>query len=181
MGKVIDITNRRFGYLLVIRRHGSYRTKTYTNATWNCKCDCGKTISGIRGTFLRDGHTKSCGCKTQDLKRESRGTHGDSNYRKKTRLLRIHNHIKQRCYNPKNCKFHIYGGKGVSVCKEWHDYVKFKQWALANGYQEHLTIDRKDSDGDYTPENSQWITLAENSRKGAISRWRKYHANQKAS
>jgi len=57
--------------------------------------------------------------------------------------------------------YNVYGGKGISVCDEWNDYTKFKNWAMDSGYEETLTIDRIDVDGNYTPENCRWISFKE--------------------
>ena len=70
--------------------------------------------------------------------------------------------MKRRCYNPNCTQYKYYGGKGVKVCVEWLEYEEFKAWAIANGYADNLTIDRIDSNGNYEPENCQWITMSEN-------------------
>lgn len=91
--------------------------------------------------------------------------HGDARKGNLRRLYRIMRCMHQRCYNKKHHAYKNYGGKGVTVCAEWHDYRNFKQWALANGYADNLTIDRIDSDGNYEPSNCQWISLAFNTFK----------------
>ena len=74
--------------------------------------------------------------------------------------------MKTRCTNPKCDSWERYGGRGISVCKEWmNDFGAFRDWALANGYKAGLSIDRKENDGDYCPENCQWLTVGENSKK----------------
>lgn len=78
------------------------------------------------------------------------------------RLRKIYENMKQRCYYPKDKAYKYYGGKGVIICDEWlNDKNKFFEWALNNGYQENLTIDRKEIDGDYEPDNCRWITHRE--------------------
>ena len=78
-----------------------------------------------------------------------------------------------RCYNQKNPKYSIYGGKGIKVCDEWiNDYDCFKNWSYNNGYFEgcNLSIDRIDSNQDYSPDNCQWISLSLNSAKANYGR-----------
>jgi hypothetical protein len=67
-----------------------------------------------------------------------------------------------RCNNPKSDRYYRYGGRGIKVCDEWlHNYTAFRDWALSHGYEEGLTIDRIDLDGNYNPENCRWITPSE--------------------
>ena len=83
----------------------------------------------------------------------------------KTRLYAIFSGMKQRCYNPRNQHYKWYGAKGITLCEEWmgeNGVSRFMEWALSNGYEEHLSIDRIDSDGPYSPQNCRWVTSAEN-------------------
>ena len=73
--------------------------------------------------------------------------------------------LKQRCTNPKAKDYPNYGGRGIEVCHEWLDsFEAFRDWALANGYQDDLTIDRIDVDGNYEPDNCRWISNKEQQR-----------------
>lgn len=70
--------------------------------------------------------------------------------------------MKQRCKNP-NCKaYKNYGERGIKVCEEWEEFEPFLSWSLSNGYSKGLDLDRKDNDGNYTPDNCRWISREEN-------------------
>ena len=91
-------------------------------------------------------------------------------------LYRRYYHMKDRCGNPNDKRYHRYGGRGIKVCDEWlQDYNKFESWALENGYKPGLAIDRIDNDGDYSPENCRFITPAENNQNRCTSRFFTYN------
>lgn len=92
-------------------------------------------------------------CKSCSIK-NSKTTHGES----KTRLHNIWISMKNRCKNENSVGYKNYGGRGITVCSSWHYYENFKNWALANGYSDVLSIDRINSDMGYTPENCRWTT-----------------------
>ena len=80
------------------------------------------------------------------------------------RLRKIWESMHERCEYEKHPQYHNYGGRGISVCDEWSEYIPFAKWAFRNGYAEDLSIDRIDPDGMYEPNNCRWTTIQEQQR-----------------
>lgn len=151
IGKLIDISNQRFGRWMAIKP--SNETGTDRGKKWLCLCDCG-TEKYVRGTDLRFGYTKSCGCLKNENIGNRRRTHGMSN----TLLYEIWKSMKARCYRKTSKDYPNYGGAGIRVCDEWkEDFIAFHTWAVQNGYKDHLTIERIDPYRNYEPSNCTWI------------------------
>jgi len=82
----------------------------------------------------------------------------------RNRLRSIWSLMKQRCLNQNCPAYNDYGGRGITICQEWiNSYKKFENWSYNNGYENDLTIDRIDNDGNYEPSNCRWVTMAEQS------------------
>lgn len=130
---------------------------------WLCQCDCGNTTI-VREASIKNGHTKSCGCiRVERMKLENPKYNHGLRYH---RLNSIWRGMKTRCYNQKSLEYSNYGGRGIKVCDEWkNDFKAFYDWAMNNGYKDDLTIDRINNNGNYDPNNCQWLTKSENISK----------------
>lgn len=152
MSKFIDITGKKYNMLTVIKRLESTKEGV---TRWLCKCDCGNTTI-VRGCNLKSGAVKSCGCLSKITKPTL--THGMS----KSRIYSIYCGIKSRCKNKNGKAYRNYGERKISICKEWdEDFLCFYKWAIENGYNDNLTIERIDVDGNYEPKNCKWIKMKE--------------------
>lgn len=161
----IDISGNRYGHMIVL---GLDHIDKFNKSYWKCRCDCGNEFVRSKSR-IRISPINACGkCNYTKLEKRYTITHGDSPKEAKYhRLYNIWCSMKKRCYYPRHTHYNRYGGRGITICDEWlgtNGYATFKEWALSHGYKSNLTIERKDVDGNYCPENCCWIPLSEQSK-----------------
>lgn len=160
--RFVDLTGKQFGRLIVIERYGYTKGK---HITWLCECQCEqKTKVVVSGNHLKRGMIKSCGC----LRKEYTSQRGKNNIK--------HG---QGCVNPNDAAYKNYGGRGIKICDEWLDFSNFYEWAMNNGYEDTLTIERKDVNGNYCPENCKWATMKEQSNNKRNNHYLEYNGEIK--
>ncbi len=132
------------------------------------KCKCGLEAyteddlelftKGISSKYGRTNECKRCyGIKYKGKYLNPRKIITEMHGETGTRLHRIWTKMRTRCMNPKGDASKYYYDKGITVCPEWDSYLAFKKWSLNNGYEETLTIDRKNGNSGYEPTNCRWV------------------------
>ena len=148
-----DMTGFRVGGLVAVNPIG---LNAAGKQMWLCRCDCGVMIErsgrNLHQAAKRQEHS-SCGC---IRRRETDGLPEE------LRLNRIWHAMRRRCSKPSYSDYHIYGGRGIVVCARWQtNFTAFYEWAMAHGYEDGLSIERVDVNGNYEPGNCTWIPLCE--------------------
>lgn len=169
--KGIDLTGEKFGRLTVIKNVGV--DKKSRLKLWLCECECGN-MKITKTSYLTSGDTTSCGCYRKECELKNLGefwgklkTHGLHN----ARIYRIWADMKERCNNKNNKAFKHYGNRGIKVCEEWQkNFMYFYIWAIHNGYEDTLTIDRIDVNKGYEPDNCRWVNWKEQANNKRTTR-----------
>lgn len=180
--KFENLVGQKFGKLVVLEKIAQAKG----HAKYKCLCECGKE-NIVNSQNLKRGKTKSCGCgevKNRENNWKKITKHGLSDHP----LYITWNGMKARCYNQNSEKYPVYGARGIIVCDEWKDnFEAFYNWAIKNGWEEGLTIDRRDNDGIYEPNNCRFaddeiqsnnkstsVYITFNGEKKTIAQWAKH-------
>lgn len=164
-----DLTGQKFGRWTVIEPVEPHRICGRNIRYWKCECSCDKhTVREVGERGLLSGESQSCGClrleKMHSAAKQANTKHGMTN----TRLYRIYKHMMNRCYNTNDTSYQRYGAKGITVCDEWQTFEPFMSWALSNGYNDKLTIDRIDFTLGYSPNNCRWVGYEEQNNNRSV-------------
>ena len=162
----LNLIGIRFGRQVVI----SEGEKNNGRRTWACLCDCGNIHSVITNVLNR-GVSNSCGCLRVETSTILNTTHGCSNNRKNFPEYHVRMCMKDRCYNKNNDRYADWGGRGIKVCDRWLESFENFLDDMGRRPSPNHSIERRDNDKDYCPENCYWATKSEQNRN---TRWNRY-------
>lgn len=180
-----DMTGMKCGHLTVLEEVKD-KSEVPENmrglgVLWRCECDCeDHNIVIVPGSYLRTKKNISCGCQAINK------VDGES----KSKIYVVYKDMVQRCTNKNEPAYKDYGARGITVCKDWMPrlvdgrnvgYFNFKDWALANGYVEGLSLDREDNSKGYSPDNCRFVTMKVQNNNRRSNRLIEYKGETKTS
>lgn len=165
MRQKVNLLEKHFGRLTVIKELEPISYKRM----FQCKCECGNTTINSYSQLI-SGHTRSCGCLRKEYYLSRKKEPSERKKNRRPRLYRCWSLMKRRTKADNKEKAERYYQRGISVCKEWNLYDDFEKWALANGYNDTLTLDRINNDKGYFPDNCRWVSylIQENNRSNNV-------------
>lgn len=150
------MVGKKYNRLTILSREPN---NAHGQAMWLCKCDCGNVIVA-NGCNIRNNHTQSCGCLVSERTIARSTTHGKTN----SKFMYSWQQMKQRCHNPNNHKYYLYGARGIAVCEEWRNsFEAFYNYVskLPHFDEPGYSLDRINNNGNYEPGNVRWATALE--------------------
>lgn len=157
---------KKFRSLIVLEVIKSIPNGKFKATGFKCKCDCGNEAVVI-ASMVVIGRIRSCGCMLNKRSPFRKAKHGYAH----TLIYKLFGGMKLRCYGKHRESYKHYGGRGIIICEEWLNcFVSFYNWAVENGWQKGLEIDRINNDGNYEPSNCRFVTTKENSNNRRTTR-----------